>query len=80
VYYVRIARVNVYLPEELAAAARAAGINVSNVTQEALRRELAARGTDGWLARVAGLPPTGVTHRDALGAVRAARDEFGESA
>jgi len=75
-----MARVNVYLPDELAAAARAAGINVSNLTQDALRRELAARGTDAWLARIAELPPTGVTHRDALGAVLAARDEFGESA
>jgi post-segregation antitoxin (ccd killing protein) len=75
-----MARVNVYLPDELATAARAAGINVSNVTQDALRRELAARRTEAWLDRIAALPPAGVTHREAVGAVQAARDEFGESA
>jgi post-segregation antitoxin (ccd killing protein) len=76
----RMARVNVYLPDDLATAARAAGINVSNLTQEALRRELAARGTDAWLARIAHLAPTEVTHADALDAVHAAREELGEPA
>jgi post-segregation antitoxin (ccd killing protein) len=76
----RMARVNVYLPDELAAAARAAGINVSNLTQDALRRELARRGTDAWLERIADLPPTQVDHADVIDAVRAARDELGESA
>jgi post-segregation antitoxin (ccd killing protein) len=75
-----MARVNVYLPDELAAAARDAGINVSNLTQEAIRQELARRGTDAWLDRVAGLRPTQVSHDAALEAVHAARDEFGQSA
>ena len=76
----RLARVNVYLPDELAAAARAAGINVSNLTREALRRELASRGTDAWLSRIAELGPTQVTHAAALDALHAARDQFDESA
>ena len=75
----RMARVNVYLPDDLAAAARAAGINVSNLTQDALRQELAARGTDAWLVRIAEMPPTGVTHADALDAVHAAREDFGSA-
>lgn len=33
----RMARVNVYLPDGLAAASRAAGLNVSRITQDALR-------------------------------------------
>ena len=76
----RMARVNVYLPDELAAAARAAGINVSNLAQEAIRQELARRSTDAWLDRVAGLRPTPVSHRAVLDAVDAARDELGERA
>lgn len=74
-----MARVNVYLPDDLAAAARAAGINVSNVTQDALRRELASRGTDAWLGRIADLTSTGVTHADAIDAVQAAREGFGSA-
>ncbi len=76
----RMARVNVYLPDELAAAARAAGINVSNLTQEAIRQELARRGTDAWLDRLGDLRPTRVSHRAALEAVHAARDELGQRA
>ena len=76
----RMARVNVYLPDELAAAARAAGINVSNLAQEAIRQELARRSTDAWLDRVARLRRTRVSHRAALDAVDTARDEFGERA
>lgn len=76
----RMARVNVYLPDDLAAAARAAGINVSNLTQDAIRQELARCSTDAWLDRVANLRPTRVAHRAALDAVHAARDELGERA
>ena len=36
----RMARVNVYLPDDLAAEVRASGLNVSQVTQEALRAAL----------------------------------------
>lgn len=48
----RMARVNVYLPDDLAADARGAGLNVSALTQDAVRQELAARRTDVWLEQV----------------------------
>jgi post-segregation antitoxin (ccd killing protein) len=62
----RIARVNVYLPDELAEEAKAAGLNVSGLTQEAVRGALRAGQTDGWLANVARLPRTTVTHDDVV--------------
>lgn len=71
-----VTRVNVYLPDDLATAAKAAGLNVSAVTQEAVRQRLAARSTDHWLDT---LPTTGsgtnVSHDDAMSALDAARDE-----
>lgn len=44
-----VARLNVYLPDDLASRAKAAGLNISAVTQDAVRRTLAARSTDAWL-------------------------------
>lgn len=69
-------RLNVYLPDELAAEAKKAGLNLSAVTQEAVRRTLAERSTDAWLAAVATTPSTErVPHDRALDALDAARDE-----
>lgn len=67
-------RVNIYLPDDLAAAVRAAGINLSSLTQEAIRRELAGRTTDAWLAAL-DPAPSPVSHDTALAALDAARDE-----
>gem|GEM_PF-699113 len=75
VYRMRMARVNIYLPEELAQEAKAAGLNISRVAQEALRAELAARRTAEWLDGIAALPPTGVTHEQVLAALDEARRE-----
>jgi post-segregation antitoxin (ccd killing protein) len=69
-----MSRVNVYLPDELAAAARAARLNLSSLTQEAIRRELAGRTTDAWLASLEPAPSQ-VSHDDALAALDASRDE-----
>lgn len=77
VYPVRMARVNVYLPDDLADAVRAADLNVSAIAQEALAGALAAQDIDVWLDQVSGLPATGVTHEQVIEAVAAARDEFG---
>lgn len=44
-----MARVNIYLPDDLAKRAREAGLNVSGIAQEALERELRIRATDQWL-------------------------------
>lgn len=68
-----MARLNVYVPDELAERARARGLNVSALTQAAISAELET--TDAWLE---GLEPrsTGARHDDVLGAIDAARDEF----
>ncbi len=72
----RMARVNVYLPDSLAVAVREAGLNVSGITQDALAAALADRETDRWLDDVARLRPTAATHAQVLDAVAAARDEL----
>ena len=72
-----MARVNVYLPDDLAERARAAGVNVSAVTQAALETELAGRATSAWLSQVAEIPPVDVPHDQVVAAVRSAREELG---
>jgi post-segregation antitoxin (ccd killing protein) len=72
-----MARVNVYLPDELAAEARRSELNVSSLTQEAIRHALAVEGTNHWLDRVTALDATNVSHESALRALGAARDELG---
>jgi post-segregation antitoxin (ccd killing protein) len=73
----RMARVNVYLPDELAREARAAGLNVSKVAQEALHRSLARDATDRWLDRLEKLPRADVSNEQVLEAIDAARAELG---
>ncbi|MGL5862840.1 MAG: type II toxin-antitoxin system CcdA family antitoxin [Phycicoccus sp.] len=69
-------RVNVYLPDGLAAEAKEAGLNLAAVTQEAVRRTLAARSTDAWLAASATTASSAcVPHDRALAALDAARDD-----
>jgi post-segregation antitoxin (ccd killing protein) len=72
-----MARVNVYLPDELIEEARAAGLNVSSVAQRALRQELTVHRSDDWLNRVTSLPRTSVDHTEAVDAVDAARSDLG---
>ncbi|HTX10048.1 MAG TPA: type II toxin-antitoxin system CcdA family antitoxin [Solirubrobacteraceae bacterium] len=72
-----MARVNVYLPDELAERARSAGISISAITQEALRVALSASDTDRWLDRLEKLPIHEVSHESVVQALDAARDEFG---
>ena len=72
-----MARLNVYVPDELAARARAAGLNVSSLTQQALQGALASNETDAWLSSLPkpGAKPAGVDV--VLAALDAARDELG---
>lgn len=72
----RMARVNVYLPDDLAAEAKAAGLNVSNLTQQALRSALAASRVDAWLDDIAAVRPLGISHRAVAEAVSAAKDDL----
>jgi post-segregation antitoxin (ccd killing protein) len=77
VYNVRMARINVYVPDELADQARAAGLNISGMTQEALRGALAPGATDRWLERLEALPRADIPHDHVIGALDAAREDFG---
>jgi post-segregation antitoxin (ccd killing protein) len=72
-----MARVNIYLPDELAAEAKAAGLNVSQVAQEALGNELQRQRAAEWVARVRLRLSTGVTHEQVIDALHAVRDEMG---
>jgi post-segregation antitoxin (ccd killing protein) len=70
-----MARLNGYLPDDLAAAAKEAGLNLSAVTQEAVRRSLGAGSTDAWLATLrAGLSHR-VDHDSSLAGLDAVREE-----
>ena len=71
-----MARVNVYLPDELARQARAAGLNISGVTQEALQRALTGSDTDRWLDRLEALPRTEIAHERVIEAIDGAREEL----
>jgi post-segregation antitoxin (ccd killing protein) len=76
----RMARVNVYLPDDLAREARAAGLNISRVTQAALSETLEHNETDRWLDRLAHLPRAQIAHRSVIQAIDVARAELGDSA
>jgi post-segregation antitoxin (ccd killing protein) len=76
----RMARVNVYLPDELAQEARAAGLNISRVAQEALSNTLAHDETDRWLDRLERLPRANIPHGQVIMAIDQARAELGDRA
>jgi post-segregation antitoxin (ccd killing protein) len=71
-----MARLNVYVPDDLAERARRAGLNVSALTQAAIMAELDQHATAAWLDA---LPRTArlASHDAALTALDAARGEFG---
>ena len=72
----RMARVNVYLPDNLAAEAKRARLNVSAITQDAIRSTLAASATDTWLAELEQLDRTMIDHDTAVRAVAETKDEL----
>ena len=71
-----MARLNVWVPDDLAARARELGLNVSALTQSALRAEVERHATDDWLASL-GAPARRADHTTAMTALHDARDEFG---
>jgi post-segregation antitoxin (ccd killing protein) len=71
-----MARLNVYVPDELAERARARGLNVSALTQAAISAELENSATDAWLEGLEARN-TGARHEDVLAAIDAARNELG---
>jgi post-segregation antitoxin (ccd killing protein) len=72
-----MARVNVYLPGDLAERAREAGLNVSRLTQEAVEDALAAMSVGEWVAKVRQRPGHDIPHDRVLQALDDARDELG---
>lgn len=66
---------NVYLPDELAAEAKAAGLNLSAVTETVVRRSLAGRSTDAWLATLASAAQHEARHDEVIAALDAVRAE-----
>jgi post-segregation antitoxin (ccd killing protein) len=75
VYIVCMARLNVYIPDELAEQARSAGLNVSALTQVAIADELQRRATDAWLVSLPE-PRSMVSHRTVMDALDEARAEL----
>jgi post-segregation antitoxin (ccd killing protein) len=69
--------VNVYLPDALAARARASGLNVSALTREAVTSALARSNADQWVDRLNALPSKDIAHQRLLDAIDAAREELG---
>jgi len=81
VYFVCMARANIYLPDDLAKRAREAGLNVSGIAQEALERELSIRATDQWLDSLRDRPRGPQIPRQELEQVMdEVRDESGRAA
>lgn len=76
----RMARVNVYVPDDLAARAKEAGLNVSGLTQDALKSALAVRRIDDWLDEIASHEPLDIDDSAVAEAVSAAKDDFGSRA
>ncbi|MGV0741443.1 type II toxin-antitoxin system CcdA family antitoxin [Mycolicibacterium sp. XJ870] len=71
-----MARLNVYVPDELADRARSANLNVSAVVQAALAEELDRGATNAWLDALPVLRGRRL-HDAAIQALDEARDEFG---
>lgn len=72
----RMSRVNVYIPDDLAEEAKKAGLNISSLTQEAIRSSLAAQTLKRWQQQVSELPSPGVSHAKVTDAVKSAKDEL----
>ncbi len=72
----RMSRVNVYLPDDLADEAKRAGLNISSLTQEAIRSSLAMQNLAQWQQRVAELDSPGVNHNKVIDAVKSAKNEL----
>jgi post-segregation antitoxin (ccd killing protein) len=72
----RMARVNVYLPDSLAERARAAHLNVSGLTQEAVTAALERVEAERWIDRLEQRPRRDLSRAGVIGALDEARDEL----
>ena len=73
-----MARVNIYLPDELASRARGARLNVSSLARKAIEQELHASAVTDWLQQVTKLGPTDITHEQVIEALDEVRAEAGD--
>jgi post-segregation antitoxin (ccd killing protein) len=71
-----MARLNVYVPDDLAERARHAGLNVSALIRAAILAELDHRATSAWLDALP-QPARRPSHAAAQAALDAARGDFG---
>lgn len=72
-----MARLNVYVPDELAERAKRAELNVSALAQAAIADELQRRATDAWLGSLPAPRTDDVTsHAEAMTALDEARAEL----
>lgn len=78
VYSVCMARLNVYVPDELAERAKSANLNVSALAQAAIADELQRQATSSWLDALP-TPRTRASHHAALAALEDAREELAGS-
>lgn len=71
-----MARVNIYLPDDLARRARERELNISALAQQAISAELSSQATAEWLAEIP-IPDHqhACDHRAAMTALDAARNE-----
>lgn len=60
---------NVYLPDDLAGEAKKAGLNISSLTQDAIRSALSAQKLTLWQQQVSELGPPGISHESVIEAV-----------
>jgi post-segregation antitoxin (ccd killing protein) len=72
-----MARLNVYVPDELAERARTSGLNVSALTQAAILAELNRTSMSAWLDALPAVHST-IAHDEVMASIDAARDEFGQ--
>jgi post-segregation antitoxin (ccd killing protein) len=72
----RMSHVNVYLPDDLAEEAKKAELNISSLTQEAIRSALAAQTLTRWQQQISELDSPGVSHAKVIAAVNSAKDEL----
>lgn len=73
-----MARLNVYVLDEMAVRARKAGLNVSKLTQQAIETELQRSSMRAWMEQVRGNPPPEeISQAEAQRILDEVRDEFG---
>lgn len=72
-----MAHVSLQFPVDLVEQARAAGLDISGLAQDAIRRALDVHAVNEWLDDLASLPSLGIDPTIVKEAVRAAKDDFG---